>query len=153
MAFTDVIASPPADLAAWDLINRTEHNLHLKWPKRVRQMHRMHEAKAVVIEKRYQDHVNFPDAFVLPLVDSGSSRAEAEAQVTEDTARLDSKRKHLKAIVKCCRVELEIRDLLIADSRHPVEPVELDTRNEKELSDETKTITSIDSSIVRNPIG
>jgi len=35
-----------------------------------------------------------------------------------ETAQLDNKRKHLEAIVKCCRVELEIRDLLIADSRH-----------------------------------
>jgi len=153
MAFTDVIASPPANLAAWDLINRTEHNLHLKWPKRVRQMHRMHEEKAVRIEKDYQDHFRFPDAFVLPLVDGGLSIAEAQAQVTENTARLDDKRKHLKAIVKCCRVEDEIRTLLIADSRHPVEPDEFDTINEKELSVETKTINSIDLSITRSPTG
>lgn len=153
MSFTDVIANPPANVAAWDLINRTEHNLHLKWPRRVRQMHRLHDAKAVRVEKDYQDHVNFPDAFVLPLVDSGLSLLEAQAQVTADTVRLDNKRKHLKSIVKCCRVEIEIRDLLVADSRHPVEPDEFDTVNEKKLSVETKTITSIDLSITRDPIG
>jgi len=153
MASTDVIASPPADLAAWDLINRTEHNLHLKWPKRVRQMHRLHEAKALRVEKDYQDHVNFPDFFVKPLVDSGLSLAEAQAQVTVGTARLDDKRKHLKTIVKCCRVEDEIRTLLIADSRHPLEPDEFDTFDEKKLSVETKTINSIDLSITRDPIG
>jgi len=153
MAFTDVIANPPADLAAWDLINRTEHNLHLKWPKRIRQMHRMHEAKAVRVEKLYQDHVNFPDAFVLPLVNEGLSLADAQAEVTANTTRLDDKRKHLKAIVKCCRVEDEIRTLLIADSRHPVEPKEFDTAKEKELSVETKTIIVIDLSITRSPIG
>ena len=153
MSFTDVIANPPANLAEWDRINRKEHNLHLKWPKRVRQMHRMHEEKSVRVEEDYQDHLNFPDAFVMPLVKKGLSLAKAQADVVEDTARLDNKRKHLKAIVKCCRVELEIRDLLIADGRHPEEPKESDTRNEKELSVETKTITSIDLSITRDPIG
>ena len=153
MAFTDVIANPPKDLAAWDLINRKEHNLHLKWPRRLRQMHRMHEEKAVRVEEDYQDHLNFPDAFVLPYVKSGMSVADAMLQVIEDTAHLNNKRKHLKAVVKCCRVEDEIRILLIADSRHPVEPKESDTKDEKELSVETKTITSIDLSITRSPTG
>ena len=51
MAFTDVIKNPPADLAAWDRINRKEHNLHLKWPKRVRQMYRMPEEKVARVGK------------------------------------------------------------------------------------------------------
>jgi len=153
MRFTDVIANPPASLAEWDLINRKEHNLHHKWPRRIRQMYRMHNEKAVRIEKDYQDHVKFPDAFVLPLVDSGLSRAEAQAAVVAETAQLDNKRKHLEAIVKCCRVELEIRDLLIADRRHPVEPDEVDTIDEKELPVETKTITRVDLSIKRDPTG
>ena len=137
MAFTDVIANPPKDLAAWDFINRKEHNLHLKWPKRVRQMHRMHEEKAVRVNEDRLDHIDFPDAFVMPLVKSGLTRADAQAKVTADTIRLTELTKHLRAIVKCCRVELEIRDLLEADGRHPVEPDEFDTVDEKELSVET----------------
>ncbi len=153
MSFTDVIANPPKDLAAWDLINRSEHNLHLKWPRRLRQMHRMHEEKAVRVNQDRLDHIDFPDAFVMPLVKSGMTRAEAQAEVTADTIRLTEKTKHLRSIVKCCRVEIEIRDLLIADGKHPVEPDEFDTVNEKALPVETKTITSIDLSITRNPIG
>jgi len=153
MSFTDVIANPPADLAAWDLINRTEHNLHLKWPKRVRQMYRLHESKALRVDEDRQDHIDFPGFFLQPLVKSGLTLADAQVRVAADLVRLEEKTKHLFAIVKCCRVELEIRDLLIADSRHPVEPEEFDTVNEKDLSVETKTITSIDLSITRDPTG
>lgn len=151
MAFTDVIANPPATLAEWDRINRREHNLHLKWPKRLRQMYRMHQEKALQVDEDRQDHIDFPGFFLQPLVKSGMTLAAAQAQVAADLVHLEEKTKHLFAIVKCCRVELEIRDLLIADGRHPVEPDEFDTIDEKELSVETKTITSIDLSIVRSP--
>jgi len=153
MSFTDVIANPPASLAEWDRINRREHNLHLKWPQRLRQMYRMHQAKALRVDEDRQDHIDFPGFFLMPLVKSGLTLAAAQAEVAADLVRLEEKTKHLFAIVKCCRVELEIRDLLIADSRHPEEKFEFDTWLEFEIPIETKTITSIDLSIVRNPIG
>ena len=153
MDFTDVIASPPASLAEWDLIIKTEHNLHHKWPRRIRQMYRMHKRKSVQAEKEHQSHVDHPGYYMKLLMDNGLTRREANAEVVVETEYWNNKRKHLRSIVKCCRVELEIRDLLIADGRHPVEPDENDTLDEKELSVETKTITSIDLSITRSPIG
>jgi len=153
MSFTDVISNPPATPAEWDRINRREHYLHLKWPKRILQMHRTHKKKAILVEEDYQSHVDHPGYYRKIYMDGGLSLSEANSQILVDTSALDTMRKRLKSIVKCCRVEYEIRQLLIAGSRHPVEPDEPDTVDETDLPVEVKTIVSIDSSIVRNPTG
>ena len=153
MVFTDVIKNPPSDAGGWDVINRAEHNLHHKWPSVVRQMHRMHDEKHARIDKLRQEHVDFPGYFAKQYVDQGLSRAEADVEVAADLVHLTTKTAHLASIVACCRVEDEIRNLLIADSRHPPEPTDLKTKDEPALSIETKTVTAIDGSITRDPIG
>lgn len=153
--FTDVIANPPASIAEWDRIIRAEHSLHMRWPCRLRAMYRQYKAKAIVIEAKYQSHVDHPGYYKKLYMDNGMTSSEADAEVIVATAQHDHKRKRLNCFVRCCKVEHEIRLLLIKQGRHPKDsegPPERNKEQEAELPFEEDIITSIDFSIKRNPI-
>lgn len=153
MAFTDVIANPPANLAEWDALLKGEYGLHVKYRKRLRQMFRMHKKKLEKVNQIRLDHVNHPGYYEKGYMDGGMSRVEAQAAVSDDTLALNQKVKHLIAILKCLRAEHEIRDLLEADGRYVVEPDETDIPDDTTLEPDTAVITAIDGTITRSPIG
>ena len=153
MAFTDVILNPPADLAEWNDLLTGEYGFHVKYRKRLRQMHRMHKRKGQGANKMWNDHNDYPQYFQKQYVDGGMTPLDAQTQVAADKIMWDGKRKHLASILKCLRAEHEIRDLLELDSRYVVEPDERDIKDDEVLEPDTAVITTIDLSITRSPIG
>ena len=150
--FRDVINDVPANLAEWDAAIKTDHHLHNYWPKQLRRMYRTHKAKAIVANKERLDRINFPGKFLFELSERGITGQEATDELAAELAMWTWKADKLRTITKCCRVEHKIRELLIADSRHPVEPDD-GTEAEPDLEVESEPVTAIDLTIVRNPIG
>jgi len=150
--FRDVITDPPANLAEWDTAIKGDHLLHHYWPKQLRKMYRSHKAKAIVANKERLDRINFPGKFLFELNEKGITGAEADAELAAQLAYWTWKADKLRTITKCCRVEHKIRELLVADGRHPVEPDD-GTEAEPDLDVEVEPVTSVDLSITRNPVG
>ena len=151
-SFRDVITDPPANLAEWDTTIRTDHQLVNYWPKQLRRMHRSHAAKVPVAEKELQDRIDFPGKFLFELSEQGITGAEADAELVSQVAYWTWKSAKLRTIVKCCRVETEIREALVVAGRDKPEPDD-GKEAEADLPAETKTITSVDGSITRDPVG
>lgn len=149
--FRDVIADPPANLAEWETAIFQDHGLQTRWPKVLRRMYRAHKRKIPPITDQIQDMVDYPDIYIKPYVESGMTRIEAKAAALADLGKLRTKKKRMITIVKCCRVELEIRALLIAAGRHPVEPDD-GKPLEPAIPVEAKTITAIDPTTSRSPV-
>ncbi len=149
--FRDVIADPPANLAEWETAIKQDHGLHTLWPKVLRRMFNAHKRKIQPVTEQIQDMSDYPDIYIKPYVKGGMTKTEAIAAVSADVQRLRTKRKRLRAFLKCCRVELEIRGLLKAVGRHPVEPDDgLDA--EPDIDPDTAIITAIDLTTERSPI-
>ncbi len=150
--FRDVINDPPANLAEWDAAIRTDHHLHNYWQKQLRRMYHRHKAKALRANDERLARINFPGKFLFDLNEQGITGQEATDELAADLAYWTWKADKLRTITKCCRVEHKIRELLVADGRHPVEPDD-GTEDEPDLPVETEPVTSVDGTIVRNPIG
>ncbi len=150
--FRAVIKNPPTTVAEWDLVIRTDHQLVNYWPKQLKQMYRSHDAKIAPATKEHQDLIDFPGAYLLELSNNGIRGAEADAELAAQVAYWLWKRDKLKTIVKCCRVELEIRDALVTAGRDIKEPDD-GKPAEDDIPVESKEITTVDGSITRNPVG
>ncbi len=150
--FRDVITDPPANLAEWDTAIKGDHHLHNYWPKQLRRMYRMHKRKAIAANKERLDRINFPGKFLFELSEQGITGQAATDALAEELAYWTWKADKLRTITKCCRVEHKIRQLLVADGRHPVEPDD-GTEAEPDLPVETEPVTAIDGTITRDPVG
>ena len=148
--FRDVIADPPANLAEWEAAIKNDHGLHTRWPKVLRRMYRAHQRKIAPIAEQIRDMVDYPDIYIKPFVESGMTRLEAQTAAQADLAGLRTKHRRMVTIVKCCRVELEIRDLLKAAGKGKVEPND-GKDPEPDIPVETKTITAIGTKTSRSP--
>lgn len=150
ISFRNVIASPPANLAEWETAIKEDHGLHTRWPKVLRRMYRAHKSKIQPVADTIVDMISYPDIYIKPYVQSGMTRAEAVIAKNADLEGMRIKRKRLWSIIKCCRVELEIRALLKTAGKHPTEPDDgLDA--EADIPSETKTITAIEAGTSRSP--
>lgn len=150
--FRDVITDPPATLAEWDTVTKGDHQLHNYWPKQLRRMYRSHAAKLPLVNKELQDRIDFPGFYLKELSDKGLNPTAAQAELDEQITMWTWKSAKIRTIVKCCRVELEIREALQAAGRNPVEPDD-GKEVEPDIPFDAKTITAVDLSITRSPVG
>lgn len=107
--FRDVITDPPATLAEWDSVIRSEHHLQNYTDAQVSGMEISHSAKVARAEKELQDLVNFPGAFLLELSNKGIIGDEATAELNAQTAKWTWKRDKLKTVAEVCKKEIELR--------------------------------------------
>jgi len=151
ISFRDVIADPPANLAEWEVAIKEDHGLDIRKPKVLRRMYRAHEIKIQPIIDQIRDMVDYADIYIKPYVVNGMTKPEARMAVLSDLTELRSKLRQMRSIVQCCRVELEIRALLKAAGRHPIEPDDGKIA-EPDIPVRTKTITAIEPGTTRSPV-